>query len=302
MSHSHSHNHSHDHHHYDDVKNIKVAFFLNLGFTLIEIAGGFFTNSIAILSDAVHDLGDSLSLGLAWYFQKLSQKGSDKHFSYGYKRFSLLGAFINSFVLLVGSVLIITVSVSRLFEPQEPKADWMILLAIVGVIVNGAAVFRLKKGDSLNEKVVSLHLLEDVLGWAAILVGSIVMYFVDIPILDPLMSLSISVFILYNVFRNMKQGFHIILQGIPDEIDLAKITNLIKSTDKIENVHDLHIWSIDGNLNILTAHIVLDKEYNMKEIAILKDIIREKLAEEGIKHATLEFENKNEDCSYEKCC
>ena len=148
------HDHQHDHHHHSDVKNIKAAFFLNFGFTLLEIVGGIYTNSIAILSDAVHDLGDSLSLGMAWYFQKVSRKGSDATYSYGYKRFSLLGAVINSVVLIVGSVIILTAAIPRIFNPQDTHVEGMFVLAIIGVIVNGAAVFRLKKGNSINEKVV----------------------------------------------------------------------------------------------------------------------------------------------------
>jgi len=137
MSHNHTHDHLHDH---SDVKNIKIAFFLNFGFTLLEIVGGFLTNSIAILSDAVHDLGDSLSLGLAWYFQKVARKGSDTSYSYGYKRFSLLGAVINSIVLIVGSIFILTAAVPRIFNPQHTQVEGMFLLAIVGILVNGAAV------------------------------------------------------------------------------------------------------------------------------------------------------------------
>jgi len=250
MSHNHEHNHhSHDHshhHNHSDVKNIKAAFFLNLFFTLVEIVGGFFTNSIAIISDAIHDLGDCLSLGLAWYFQKVAKKGSDTSYSYGYKRFSLLGAIINSIVLVTGSVLILTVAIPRIIHPEATKTTGMFFLAIVGVLVNGAAVFRLKKGNSINERVVSLHLLEDVLGWLAILVGSIVMHFFDVPVLDPIMSVGIACFVLYNVFKNMRQSLRIILQGIPAEVDMTDIATHLQQFDGVESVHDLHVWSVDG--------------------------------------------------------
>ena len=195
---SNTHNHSHNH----SEGNIKIAFFLNLGFTIVEIIGGLYTNSLAILSDALHDLGDSLSLGLSWYFQRLSKKGSTKKFSYGYKRFSLLGAIINSIVLVVGSIFILSKAIPELFNPEETNAQGMLYLAILGVVVNGAAVFKLRKGKSLNEKVVSLHLLEDVLGWVAVLIGSIVMIYFDLPFVDPLLSILISIFVLYNVYRN----------------------------------------------------------------------------------------------------
>jgi len=297
-----AHNHNSQNHPQEDVKNIKVAFFLNVGFTLLEIAGGFFTNSIAILSDAVHDLGDSLSLGLAWYFQKRARKGSDKFYSYGYKRFALLGAIINSIVLVVGSVFILTAAIPRLFNPQHSNAEGMFFLAIAGVLVNGAAVLRLRKGNSINEKVVSLHMLEDVLGWAAILVGSVVMYFFDVPIIDPIMSVGIALFVLYNVYKNVSQSLHIILQGIPDEVDITDISDHLNLSAEIENIHDLHIWSIDGNYNVLTVHVVLNKILPMEKLAEMKAEIRASLEVKGIQHATIEFETADERCEFEKCC
>jgi cobalt-zinc-cadmium efflux system protein len=215
----------HDHHHH--TGNIRAAFFLNLFFTIIEIVGGIFTNSVAILSDALHDLGDSISLGLSWYFQKLSQKKRDHRFTFGYKRFSIFGAIINSIVLVIGSLFIIIESFPRLLNPQQPNAEGMILLSILGILVNGAAFLKLKKGTSLNEKVVSLHLLEDVLGWVAVLIASIVMMYFDVPILDPLLSLLIAAYILFNVFKNLKSALKIILQAIPSNIDLGKIENKV---------------------------------------------------------------------------
>jgi cobalt-zinc-cadmium efflux system protein len=294
-------NHQHQHNH-SDVKNIKVVFFLNLAFTIVEIIGGFFTNSIAILSDAVHDLGDSISLGLAWYFQKKAKKGSDKSFSYGYKRFSLLGAIINSIVLIVGSIFILTEAIPRFFHPEQAEVKGMFFLAILGLIVNGAAVLRLKKGHSMNEKVVSLHLLEDVLGWAAILVGSVIMYFFDLPIIDPILSVFIAIFVLNNVYKNIKDTLHIILQGIPEKLDITLITNHIEQIKGVENVHDLHVWSVDGNYNVLTLHVVLSEKMEMEKLAHLKVAIRQKLEQNGIQHVTIEFETKDEKCEFEKCC
>lgn len=297
----HNHNH-HDHHHHSDVKNIKVAFLLNLFFTIVEIVGGFLTNSIAILSDAIHDLGDCLSLGLAWYFQKVAKKGSDTSYSYGYKRFSLLGAVINSIVLVTGSVLILSAAIPRLFNPVAANAEGMFLLAILGVLVNGAAVLRLKKGNSINEKVVSLHLLEDVLGWMAILIGSVVMHFFDVPVLDPIMSVGIACFVLYNVFKNIRQSLRIILQGIPVEVDITSVSEHLQQFEGVDNVHDLHVWSVDGNYNVLTVHVVLNNSLDMEKLAELKAQIRDSLQEKGIQHATIEFETVDERCSFEKCC
>lgn len=298
------HKHTHEHHHHDhtDVKNIKVAFFLNFGFTIIEIIGGIMTNSIAIISDAVHDLGDSLSLGLAWYFQKVAKKGRDNQFTYGYKRFSLLGALINSMVLIIGSVIVLSAAIPRIFHPVQAEAVGMFWLAIVGIVVNGAAVFRLKKGNSINEKVVMLHLLEDVLGWAAILVGSVFMYFFDIPILDPIMSIGISCFVLFNVYKNLRDSFRVILQAIPDDIDIKQIESHLLAFDQVQKIHDLHIWSIDGNYNILSVHIVVKQALIIEELAEIKSKIRASLSEIGIQHATFEFETEDEHCNLEHCC
>lgn len=301
MSHHHEHNH-HDHHHHSDVKNIKIAFLLNLFFTIVEIVGGFMTNSIAILSDAIHDLGDCLSLGLAWYFQKVAKKGSDTSYSYGYKRFSLLGAIINSVVLITGSVLILTVAIPRIIHPVAANTSGMFFLAILGILVNGAAVFRLKKGNSINEKVVSLHLLEDVLGWLAILIGSVIMHFWNVPILDPIMSVCIACFVLYNVITNIGKSLRIILQGIPNELDIKAISEHLQQFAGVSNVHDLHVWSVDGNYNVLTVHIVLNSIPEMDKLAELKAEIRESLQEKGIQHATIEFETTDEKCCFEKCC
>ena len=289
---------AHDHHHHHHgTENIKTAFFLNLGFCIIEFAGGIFTNSVAILSDALHDLGDSFSLLLAWYFQKVSNKKRDAKFSYGYKRFSLLGAFINSAVLLVGSVFIITESVKRFAEPTQPKAEGMLILAIVGVLINGLAVLRLKKGSSINERVVSLHLLEDVLGWVAVLIGSLIMMYFDVPILDPIMSLGIAGFILFNIYKNISSVFKVILQGTPEDIDEKQIIESLKEFKEVIDFHDLHMWSMDGEYNILTVHVVVDNSIqSLTETDALKLKIKEKLSHMKINHPTIEVEHEDSNC------
>lgn len=290
-----------DPHHNKSEKNISYAFFLNLGFTIIEITGGLITNSVAILSDAIHDFGDSISLGLAWYLQKVSKKGSDHKYSYGYRRFSLLGAIINSVVLLVGSFFILSETIPRIIHPQEPDLQGMFILAILGIIVNGAAVFRLRKGSSLNEKVVSLHLWEDVLGWIAILIGSVIMYFFDVPVIDPILSVLITIYILIHVFRNIKASMRIILQGTPEEIDIDDIKKELLIFEEVNDVHDLHLWSIDGNYHVVTTHVVLKEALAMDQLASLKTKIREKLEQLNVHHVTIEFETADEICCMEMC-
>ena len=196
----------------------------------------------------------------------------------------------------------LSAAIPRIFHPQATHAGGMFLLAIVGILANGAAVLRLNKGHSINEKVVSLHMLEDVLGWTAILVGSVIMYFFDVPIVDPIMSIAIAIFVLSNVYKNLRQTLHIILQGIPEEVDMTEIATHIQKFEGVEGVHDLHVWTVDGTYNVLTVHVVLSNALAMEKLAELKAEIRETLHEEGIEHVTIEFETANEKCSFEKCC
>lgn len=297
----HTHNHTHAHSH--DVKNIRLAFFLNFFFALIEIAGGIYTNSVSILSDAIHDLGDSISLGTAWYFQHISTKKSNQKYTYGYKRFSILGALITSIVLIIGSVIILSEAIPRIFHPQTAHAKGMIVLAIIGILINGAAMFQLRKGDSLNEKVVSLHFLEDVLGWVAVLVGAIIMYFFNFPIIDPILSIAIALFVLKNVYTNIREISRIILQGTPQSIETDPLkAEILALNENINSIHDFHLWTVDGKYNVLTIHVVLKKPQTQDELASLKEIIRSKLREKNIEHTTIEFETANENCCFENCC
>ena len=293
MANNHNHSHSHDH----ENGNIGMAFFLNFSFTIIEIIGGILTNSIAIMSDAVHDFGDSLSLALAWYFQKKSQKNGNNKYTYGYKRYSLVGAVITSIVLVTGSVYILSEAAARLFAPQETNAAGMLALAILGIAANGIGVLKTRKANSINERVVSLHLLEDVLGWAAILVGSIVMHFTGFTILDPILSVGIALFVLFNVFRNIQQIIPIFLQCTPTGIDREHIIEKLKGIEEVYDVHDLHIWALDERTNVLTTHIVTKQTPS----AGLKGNLRLFFEHEGIQHPTIEFETPDELCIFKNC-
>jgi cobalt-zinc-cadmium efflux system protein len=294
--------HSHTHHHSSSTENIKVAFFLNLFFTIIEFIGGVYTNSLAITSDAIHDLGDSLSLGMAWYFQKISTKKATKKYSYGFKRFALLGAIINSVILLIGAVFIILKAIPRILNPEESDAKGMMWFAILGIIVNGAAVLKLQKGTSINERVVSLHMLEDVLGWVGVLIASIIMQFWDFPILDPILSLLIALYILFNVFKNGKESIRIILQGTPMAVSVDEIKTKILENKEIKSIHDCHLWTMDGDYNIITVHLLLvDKSISWQKADQVKKEIRKVLHDDfQLEHITLEIE-VYKDCGYIDC-
>ena len=292
---AHTHNHTHEHAH-NSGNNIAVAFLLNLLFTIIELVGGFLTNSVAILSDALHDFGDSVSLALAWYFDRLAKHSPNARYSYGYKRFALLGALINATVLLCGSVVIIVESVQRIVEPQPVQAQGMLWLAVLGVIINGIAVLRMRKGAGVNERVVSLHMLEDVLGWLAVLVVSVVMLFVDVPVLDPILSVGVSLFVLYNVVRNLWLTFNVMLQGVPREVDYEHIRRCLQQIDGVCDVHDLHVWSLDSEYNVSSMHIVVPDSADWNDLQRIKQAAKRLLADEHIAHTTVEFERQNEEC------
>ena len=293
-----SHHHSHDHHH-KATENIAAAFFLNLGFTILEIIGGFYVNSIAILSDAVHDLGDSFSLGISWYLQKKSGQHANEKYTFGYKRFSLLGALINSIILIAGSAYVIYQAIQRLIEPEASDAKGMLLFAIFGIVVNGYAAYKLGKGKSMNEKVLSWHLIEDVLGWASILIVSIVMLFWDTRILDPILSLAISAFILFNVFRRLKQTLYVFLQGAPHEIDLPGLKDKILTIPKVKSLHHTHLWSLDEELQVFTIHIVVEHLSDIAELIQIKNQVKEYLKGIDISHATIDVELEDERCYME---
>jgi cobalt-zinc-cadmium efflux system protein len=293
----HQHKHSHDHSH-ESGKNLAMAFLLNLFFCIVELIGGLLTNSMAILSDALHDFGDSLSLGLAWYLQKVSGRKPDLQYTYGYKRFSTLSALVNSVVLLLGSGIVLYECVGRLFHPVAPDAKGMLLLAFFGLLVNGFAAWKLSRGSSLNERTVSLHLLEDVLGWVAVLIVSIIMMFVSVPILDPLLSIGISIFMLYNVYRNLKNVFRVFLQGKPDEVDGEKLIAALKELHGVEDIHDWHIWSMDNEFMVSSVHLVVSDTFSKQEQQTLRSAAHQVLKSMGVQHATIEIESASETCEW----
>jgi cobalt-zinc-cadmium efflux system protein len=289
---------SHDHHHHTSSgKNLKLAFFLNLAFTILEFIGGIYVNSIAIVSDAVHDLGDSLSLGTSWYLDNKSKQKSDSKFSFGYRRFSLLGALINSLVLIGGSVYVIYEAVRRLMAPEHSDAQGMMIFAIIGVAVNGFAAWKLSSGKTLNEKVVSWHLLEDVLGWVAVLVVSIILQFRDIHYLDPALSLAITLYILWNVFKRLKETLYIFLQGTPSEINIKEVKYKIERIQGVASTHHVHIWSQEGEHHVFTAHVKLQHINCFKEYLKLKTEVLNSLEPYNFEHFTVQFELDSETCS-----
>lgn len=291
MAHNHPHQHSN--------KNLKTAFFLNLGFTVFELIGGYYVNSVAIISDAIHDLGDSLSLGTSWYLDVKSKQSPTEVFSFGYRRFSLLGALINSLILIVGSVFVIKEAIGRILNPESANATGMLIFAIIGVAVNGYAAWKLSKGKTLNERVISWHLLEDVLGWAAILIVSIVLQFKDVPYLDPALSLLITVYILWNVVKRLKETLVIFLQGEPRDVDRKAIEQEILKIRHVESLHHTHIWSLDGEHHVFTTHLRLKPISDLNEMLEVKNQVKEIMKKYPFEHYTIETEIDSESCGLE---
>lgn len=288
----------HDHHQHpgegQSVSTLRLAFFLNVGFTVIEIVGGFLTNSVAILADAVHDLGDSLALGLAWWFESVARrKSADDSFTYGYNRLSLLASLINAVVLTAGSTLILVHAIPRLLSPSPGSASGMIALAILGIIVNGWAAFRTSKGTTMNESVVSWHLLEDVLGWAAVLVGATIIHFTAWWWIDPLLAMAIAAFILTNIVRRLWKIGRLFLQVVPDGIDVAVLRNAITGVAGVRDVHHLHVWSLDGERHVATVHATIGDAANAPSV---KEAIRRVLGQHEFEHVTIEID-LGSDCS-----
>lgn len=283
-----SHDHTHGHAHGSAGGRLGLAFSLNVAFTLIELVGAWATNSTAIAADAVHDLGDSLALGFAWGMERIAKRGPSTTYSYGLKRLSLLGALVNATVLLGGGVVVLTESVPRLFDPGQPDAKGMLGLALLGVLVNGAAAWRVRSGKSLNERVVTLHLLEDVLGWVAVLVVSVVMLFVDLPILDPLLSICITLWVGVNAARNLSRTAEVFLQAVPTDVSPAALRESALAVEGVVDLRHLHVWSQEGEHHVLTADLVVDCEH-LREAEGVADRVRATLRDAGVQHVTLEL-------------
>ena len=277
-------------------RNILIAFFLNFTFSILEIIGGALIGSVAIISDAVHDMADAVSIGIAWFLEKKSKRDPDGQYTYGYARYSIIGSLITTVILIVGSVIVGYNAVKRIIAPAPIHYDGMILFAVVGVAMNLLAAFVTREGDSLNQKAVNLHMLEDVLGWVVVLAGAIVMRFTDWQILDPLMSIGVAVFILYHSVGMLIKSMAIFLEKAPNHICLSELKSHIEAVEGVQEVHHIHLWTMDGCRHYATMHIVTEADPQQ-----IKAKVRAELREHGIDHATLELESSDEHCEDKTC-
>lgn len=277
-------------------KNILLAFILNLGFSIFEFVGGTITNSVAIISDSVHDMGDSFSLGISYFLEKKSKKKPDEKYTYGYARYSVLGSIITTLILIIGSILVVYNAYQRIINPVSIDYNGMIIFAIFGVIVNLLAVYFTRKRESLNQKSVNLHMLEDVLGWIVVLIGAIVMKFTKISVIDPILSIIVAIYIFIHALKNLNSSLNIIFEKIPDNISIVQVKEELLKNKDIIDVHHIHIWSIEGYNNYATMHIVTDSD-SIK----VKNLVRDILKKYQISHVTIEIEGKDEKCNNNYC-
>lgn len=278
------------------VNKIFIAFLLNLIFSVFELFGGIITGSIAILSDALHDFGDAASIGISLFLERKSNLPPDEKYTYGYRRFSVLGAVITNSILIFGSAIVIYNAILRILNPVKINHSGMIIFAIIGVLVNLAATIITREPNSLNQKAVNLHMLEDVLGWLAVLVGGILIKFTSLTVIDPILSLLVAIFILIHAVKNLFESLNLFLEKAPAHIHLHEIEHEILKIDDVKGIHHIHIWSIDEHLNYITMHVVCNN-YSKE----LKDEIKHKLTHLGISHSTLEFETESEECKEFTC-
>lgn len=277
-------------------RNILIAFILNLLFSVFEFIGGLFTGSFAIISDSLHDLGDAAGIGISFIFEKKSHQKPDDTYTYGYARYSVIGGILMTVILLLGSVAIIYNAVLKIMNPSAIDYNGMIILAIVGTLLNLTAAVITHKGESLNQKAVNLHMLEDVLGWIIVLIGAVVMRLTGITVIDPILSIAVALFVFINAVKTFAEAISLLLEKTPKGLSTNEIKNHLCKIDGICDIHHIHLWSLDGITNYATMHIVTDTEPH-----IIKELVREELKHHNINHTTIEIESSAEECQEPTC-
>lgn len=271
-------------------RTILIAFLLNLTFAAFEFAGGAVIGSVAVVSDALHDLGDAAAIGVSWLLARKSKNGPDERHPFGYARYDLLGGALTTLILLLGSVMVIRTAVGRMTAPTEIHYDGMILFALVGVAVNGCAARLTHGSGSHNGRAVNLHMLEDVLGWGVVLAGAVVMRFTGFVLLDPILSVGVAGFILANALGNLREIVEILLEKTPRGLEPKEVRERIHSVEGVLAVERLCIWSLDEQSRCAVVRVAAEGEHRQ-----IREGIREVLREYGVIHAALEFEADGEE-------
>ena len=268
-------------------KSIWLAFFLNLSFAIVEfIAGGVFGSS-TVLADSVHDLGDAIAIGLSAYLETISNREEDSHYTLGYKRFSLLGALITAVILITGSVLVILENITKIFHLQPINDKGILWLGIIAISVNVLASLVIRKGQTKSESILSLHFLEDILGWLAVILMVIILRFTDWYILDPLLSLVISFFILSKAIPRFWSTLKIFLDAVPEGVDIKQVKSRLEQLDYVASVNQLNLWTMDGLEKNAIIHVCLE---GVKHMEVCKESIRDLLKDCGFQNITIEVD------------
>ena len=264
-----------------------IAFFLNLSYAIVEfIAGGIFGSS-AVLADSVHDLGDAIAIGISAFLESISNREEDSHYTLGYKRFSLLGAMVTAVILMTGSVLVILENITKIFHPQPVNDEGILWLGIIAVSINVLASLVIRKGQTKNESILSLHFLEDTLGWVAVILMAIVLRFTDWYILDPLLSLVISIFILSKAIPRFWSTLKIFLDAVPEGVDIKQVKSDLEQLDHVASINQLNLWTMDGLEKNAIVHVCLKKVEHME---VCKEAIRAMLKDYGFQNITIEVD------------
>lgn len=264
-----------------------LAFFLNLSFAIVEfIAGGIFGSS-AVLADSVHDFGDAIAIGISAFLESISNRKEDSHYTLGYKRFSLLGALVTAVILMTGSGMVILENMVKFFHPQPVNEEGLLWLGIIAISVNVLASLVIRKGQTKNESILSLHFLEDTLGWLAVILMAIVLRFTDWYILDPLLSLAISFFILSKAIPRFWSTLKIFLDAVPEGVDINQVKNDLEQLDNVASINQLNLWTMDGLEKNAIVHVCLD---HVKHMEVCKESIRDLLKESGFQNVTIEVD------------
>ena len=264
-----------------------LAFFLNLSYAIVEfIAGGIFGSS-AVLADSIHDLGDAIAIGISAFLETISNREEDSQYTLGYKRFSLLGALVTAVILMTGSVLVILGNITKLFHPQPVNDEGILWLGIIAVSINVLASLVVRKGKTKNESILSLHFLEDTLGWVAVILMAIVLRFTDWYILDPLLSLVISIFILSKAIPRFWSTLKIFLDAVPEGVDIKQVKSDLEQLDHVTSINQLNLWTMDGLEKNAIVHVCLKE---IEQMELCKESIRSKLKDCGFQNITIEID------------
>lgn len=290
------HNHSHDHN--QNVESISknkilIVTILNITITIAEIIGGLISGSLSLLSDALHNFSDGISLVVSYAAIKISGKEKTLSKTFGYQRSGILSATINSLLLLIFSTLLIKEAIFKFVNQTHIDGLIVFVVAIVGLLANLISVLILKKGskENINIKSAYLHLISDTLSSVAVIIGGLLMFFFKIYWIDPILTLLINVYILREVYFILKKVVNILMQGVPDGIEITEIEKEVNSIDGILNIHHIHIWGLDEKNLFLEAHVNLTKDLPVSESCKIYNEICEELEEHfSIHHVTIQFE------------